>query len=460
LAQIAVKFAMAHEFRTNNPYQSFLFPPSTSDWLSENHVSYFVRDLVSELDLSEFLAGYSSDGRGARAFAPSLMLSVILYGWLRSVYSCRKLASMCMDDVGARMLVGDERPDFRSLNRFRLRHAKAIKGLYLQSVKLCGRVGLVTLTDVAIDGTRISSFASNKRNIFYGRIADEESRHLEFLRRANERADAEDAAEDALYGEDNEGPVVPEALKTAAGRLALIREAKAAMEAEAKARAIKDKERYDKSEPRDRPKRKPVDPDKARPKQSAQYNAVDPDARIQFSSQSGFLLGYNGQIAVDAKSQVIVACDLVREGVDNDFLIPVLSAAISNTGLKPDYVLADRGYYAAKYIEQIESLGMSALIPPPLKKSERERGVTKRDIENLPTRSRIRQMFTSLDVKERFKKRAQSVEPVFGQIKGSPGNSKYARFLRRGLDKCREDWTLLCSVHNLGKLYNWKKAIG
>jgi transposase len=456
---------MALDFRSHNPHQCFLLPPSPDDWLDEGHKAYFVRDVITSLDLRSFVAGYSSDGRGARAYSPWLMLSVILYGWLRGVYSCRKLASLCMDDVGARMLVGSEQPDFRSLNRFRLRHAKAIESVYLQSVTLCSRAGMVSMTDIAVDGTRVASYASNKRNIFYGRIDAEMQRHLEFLRRANECADAQDSAEDELYGEDEAGPKVPDAMKTAAGRLALLREAKAALDKEAKERADADQEGKDESasNAKRRSNTKHPNSDDARPKDSAQYNGVDPQARIQHSCQSGFLLGYNAQVGIDANSQVIVACDLVRQGTDFASLLPMVDQAISNTQVRPQRVLADRGYYSAGNVEQVEAKAITALIPVVLKPSERERpfkaDLSTDEIAKLSTRNRMRHLFCQPAIKELFKKRAQSVEPVFGQIKGCPGHPRYPRFLRRGLEKCRQDWRLLCCVHNLGKLRTYTNRI-
>jgi transposase len=235
---------MAHEYRSHNPHQLFLLPPSPEDWLATDHKAYFVRDLLSSLDMSRFESNMSH-GHGPRTYSPSLMVSVILYGWLRGVYSCRKLASLCRDDIGARLLVGAEQPDFRSLNRFRMRHGVAIKSLYLQSVKLCSKAGLASMTDLAVDGTRIASYASNKRNIHYKHIDAELERHLQFLRQANARADAEDAAEDELYGEDEAGPKVPDKMRTTEGRLALLREAKEELEKEARERAQAENARAD-----------------------------------------------------------------------------------------------------------------------------------------------------------------------------------------------------------------------
>jgi transposase len=454
---------MAHTFRHHNPDQIYLFPPSASDWLSADHCVYVVRDVVSSLDLSKLTSAYSKDGRGAPAFSPSMLLSVVLYGMVHGVYSCRKLAKMCENDIGARLLVGDERPDFRSVNRFRLRHGAAIESLFVQSVHLCQKARIVTLTDVAVDGTKIASFASKKGNITYGKIASEESRHLEFFRRAMERADAEDAAEDALYGEDNAGPPVDERMKSSASRLALLREAKAALEEEERSKAEAKKQEWDDAAPGDRPHAKRPDPENTAPSETAQYNPVDPDSRVQFSCQSGYSQGYNAQVAVDAHSQVIVACDLSNAASDVGFLSRVVSQAIANTSVTPERVLADAGYYSRKNVSDCESRGICALIPPPLKKSERNQtlptGLEEGEIALLAPKQRMMYLLAQPQIRKLYNRRSASVETVFAQMKGSPGHSRYRRFLRRTLEKCREDWALLCCVHNLSKIITWKRAM-
>ena len=112
---------MAHQFRPYSPDQIFLMPPSPREWLPEDHLAYQVSDVVGQLDMSPFLAGYSSDGRGAPAFSPALLTSLLLFGWRRHVYSSRKLAALCLEDVGARVIAAGNSPDHRSINHFRLR---------------------------------------------------------------------------------------------------------------------------------------------------------------------------------------------------------------------------------------------------------------------------------------------------------------------------------------------------
>jgi transposase len=451
---------MAHTFREHNPDQVYLFPPSPSDWLAKDHKAYFVRDIVKLLDMDDFFRVYSQDGRGAPAFSPALLLSIIVYGWMRGVYSCRKLAQLCRDDVGGRYLVGVEQPDFRSINRFRIRHAAAIEKLFLQSVHLCLAAKMVTVSDVAIDGTRISSYGSKRKNIHYGDIAGEEARHIKFLREANARADAEDAADDAKFGSEQECDPVPEAMKTSEGRLKVLREAKAALEAEAKIQAEAKLSKWQRSDPSDRPHYKKPEPETSIPAEAAQYNPTDPESRVQFSCQGGYLQGYNGQIAVDAKSQVIVAVDLSNSATDVGFLVPMIDQVVANTAITPEHILADSGYYSAANVVETEARNATALIPPPLKKNERSRQQTEHlaaePASAQTTKSKMLHAISQPESKAIYKMRRQSVEPVFGQLKGSPGHSRFRRFTRLTLDKCRLDWILLCTVHNFSKYMTLK----
>jgi len=439
-----------------------LLPPSPQDWLPTDHLAYFVRDVVSTLDMSVILASYSSDGRGAAAYSPSMMLSVIFYGWLRDVYSCRKLARLCREDLGARVLVGAEQPDFRSLNRFRLVHGNAMDDLYLQSVLLCSKAGMVTMTDMAVDGTRISSYGSKGRNIRYGRIEAEEERHRAFLREAKARADAADAEEDSLFGPDEAGPALKEEVASREKRLELLGKAKAAMDADAKERAAANRKRWDETPPKERPHTKRPDPETATPEDTDQYNPVDPESRVQYSCQSGFIQGYNGQVAVDADSQVIVACDLTNSPTDVGLLPQMLDQVEKNLGSKPERVLADSGYYSAKNVEDVRGRNMTPLIPPVLKKSERAAeppaDLTDDEVVELSAKNWMRYMLAQPSMKVIFGKRRTSVETVFGQIKGSPGNPGHRRFLRLTLEKCRQDWFLICCLHNLSKYRGFKTA--
>ena len=245
---------MAHEFRNYAPDQVFLMPASPRDWLPEDHLAYQVLDVVSLLDMKPFLTGYSTDGRGAPAYSPLMLTTLLLYGWCLHVYSSRKLEALCRNDVGARIIVAGHDPDHRSINLFRLRHGKALSALFEQSVRLCERTGMIGMVNLAIDGSKIEANASKRKAMSYARMVEEEARLKAEIEGYLRRAQEEDAQEDALFGPDEAGPKLPDELRRRKSRLAKICEAKAALEAEAQAAAAaKQKERADKEAQSDKP---------------------------------------------------------------------------------------------------------------------------------------------------------------------------------------------------------------
>ncbi|MDQ3521330.1 MAG: transposase, partial [Gemmatimonadota bacterium] len=190
---------MAKTFRPYDPDQVLLLPPSLREWLPEEHLVYFVSDLVDSLDLSMIYDAYAEE-RGYPPYHPLLMTKLLLYGYARGVYSSRKLARACAEDVAFRVLCAGSLPDFRTISDFRKRHLAALSGLFLQVLLLCQKAGLVTLGHVAIDGTKIRANASKHKAMSYGRMQEEEERLQAEIDALLKQSAAEDAAEDARYG--------------------------------------------------------------------------------------------------------------------------------------------------------------------------------------------------------------------------------------------------------------------
>src|SRR6266511_591838 len=193
---------MAHQFRPYAPEQPFLLPPDPGEWLSEDHLAYCVRDLVQQLDLAPFRAGYSRDGRGAPPYAPQLLVSLLLYAWCQHIYSSRQIERLCTDDLGGRYLAAGHRPDHRCLSDFRLRHGEALRGLFRQSLRLCQEAGMVSLGHVALDG-EVDAMLT--------------------------RAAQVDAAEDQAFGKEQRGSPLGGELAGRQSRWAKLRAAKAAL---------------------------------------------------------------------------------------------------------------------------------------------------------------------------------------------------------------------------------------
>ncbi len=308
-------------FKAYEPKQGYLLPPSPKDWLPEGHLAHFIDQVVDELDLGAIYASYTEDG-GQPPYHPRMMVKVWLYAFARGIRSSRKLERALWEDVGFRMLSGNQQPDHWTLSEFRRRHLQALGDLFVQTVHLAMRAGLVKLGQVAIDGTKIKAHASKHAAMSYGRMAKEEERLRQEIGRYFHEAEATDQEEDERRGRGG-SEELPNHLRTAQRRLQAIQEAKRSLEEEARERArAEQEERRCRAEAEGEAYRPRKDPQDAQPKARAQRNFTDPESRVMLSSDKAFIQGYNAQAAVDAESQVIVGCKLTNEAGDVGQMAP------------------------------------------------------------------------------------------------------------------------------------------
>jgi len=459
---------MARRYRPYDPDQPYLLPPCPQDWMQEDHLAYCVRDVVEQLDLSAMDAKYSEDTRGAPPLPPRMMVSVLLYSWCSNVYSSRGIASVCVNDLGGRYLAGGHQPDHRTINDFKLRHGEALRGLFLQSLCLCMKAGMVSLGHVSLDGSKIAANASKHKAMSYGRMVEEEARLQAEVDEMMRRSAEADAAEDAQYGKENPGSLFGEEIARRESRLAKLREAKAALEAEVRAAAeAKQAERAAKERAREEAGLgklggpKPKAPEDAQPAEKAQRNFTDPESRIMKGGNGDWVQAYNGQTVVDKDHQVIVACDLTNQAADAPHMQPMIGQVVENTGKKPAKAAADPGYFSAPNVEYLDAEGIEAYIPP-----DRQRhGSPAAPAEALPAEvlagmsvaDRQRHIVSTASGRAEYAHRKCTVEPVFGQIKGCPGRPGFRGFLRRGLEKCRQDWSMVCAAHNFRKYFRYTR---
>jgi hypothetical protein len=276
----------------------------------------------------------------------------------------------------------------------------------------------------------------------------------EYLRKAQEI----DEQEDSLFGKDNAGPNIPEELKRRETRIAKIREAKAALEAEQKAaQEAKEAERKAKQDETGRPPRGPK-PDADRPpKPKAQRNFTDPDSRIMKAGTGNFVQGYNAQAAVDSDCQVIVACELTNQAADVVHFEPMLEQTANNTGERPHHVSADAGYFSKENATSSVCPGAELFIPPDRMKHS-SRGVTPAPADgvaacDLSAADKMRRKLSTETGRAAYAWRKKTVEPVFGQIKGCAGSPGFRQIMRRGLVKAKEEWRWACATHNFLKYF-------
>jgi transposase len=426
---------MSKTFRPYEPDQLLLLPPSLADWVPEDHLARFVGDVVATLDLRAIEETYTEE-RGYPPYHPRLMVGLLLYAYCTGVYSARKIGRQVIDSVAFRFLAAGHTPDFRTLNEFRRRHGSALAALFEQVLRLCRQAGLGKLGRVAIDGTKSKANASKHKAMSYGRMKQDEARLRQEVAELLRRAEQADRDEDAQYGTDRRGDELPAELARRESRLRTIAAAKAALEAEARTAAVAAGK----------------DPDDTPPEDRAQRNFTDPESKIQRSGD-GFVQGYNAQLVV-ADDQLIVAQHVTAAAPDVQEAVPALRRLKAMLGRVPKVVLADGGYWSDANVRTLEGQGSEVLIAT-LRPRRGHQAPTApaprgRPPAGLSPQQRMERRLATRRGRRLYALRKTLVEPVFGQIKHARG---FRQFLRRGLTRVGEEWALVCSAHNLLKLF-------
>jgi transposase len=426
--------AVSKTFRPYQPDQLLALPPSLHEWLPTDHLVYFVSDLVESLDLSAIYSSYTEE-RGFPPYHPLLMTKLWVYAYARGLRSSRKVERATREDVAFRILCAGNEPDFRTLAAFRKRHLATIRDLFLQVLQLCRRAGLAKLDHVALDGTKVKANASKHKAMSYARMIDEDARLRAEVEKMLAESDAIDAAEDAQYGADKRGDELPAELANRKTRLKKIQEAKAALEAEVRA------------------KREASGRGKSTPSPKAQRNFTDPDSRIMLNSDKAYVQAYNAQLAVDADHQIIVAADVVQASNDKQQLIPMVEALVDNCEETPGAVSADAGFWSEANAQRMEYYEIDAFIAPERinRKEWREATVPPEPLPDDATRKeKMRYKLRTTEGRAEYDKRKITVEPVCGQLKTVQG---ITHFLLRGLTSVQGEWLLACMAHNVLKLH-------
>lgn len=452
---------MAYNFIECDRETAYLMPPSLREWLPEGHLAYFIIDAVKQMDLTKFYGKYRSDGCGASAYDPEMMVALMLYTYSQGERSARRIERGCEIDVALRVITANKRPDFSTICRFRSGNEKELRGLFVDVLRLCKEAGLVKVGVVALDGTKIKGAAALSAN-----------RTQEHIKEAVERmfreAKAKDEEEDALYGKDKRGDELPKELQGKESRLKRLQEAKERLERESQEKEqkqtakIAEREADEEATGHKKRGRKPKDP-ATKPEEEAKANITDPESRIM-KARSGYVQGYNAQ-AVATTEQIIVAAAVTQEANDVRQLNPMLEKTdeeLRAAGVeeKIGAVLGDAGYWSEENVKSADADGPELLIATnkdwKQRKALREQPTPRGRIPaGLTARDRMERKLLTNRGRELYKLRGQTIEPVFGQIKSARGCD---RFMRRGIQAADSEWSLICSTHNLLKLWRSGKA--
>jgi len=501
---------MPKSYRPWSPDDPYLLPPDPRAWLPEGHLAHFVLEVVEKLDISAIAdAIQAKDPRGERPFAPRMMLALLVYGYCTGVFSSRKIERKTHEDVAFRYLAGSQHPHFSTICEFRRVHLDAIAALFVQIVQISRRAGLAKLGHVSLDGSKVQANASKHKAMSYDRMVEEEKRLGAEIEALLARGEQQDKADDARLGEGVAETDIPAEIHRREARLARIEAARAALEEEARlARAAQLREQAERArsaaaqaenereraialaraERRDEAARavepagtaaEPADGDEASnegeespsdgefpehaprvtpeglPKPDAQRNFTDPDSRIM--ARGGEIMqAYNGQIAVDGESQIIVAQGLSNQAPDTYYLVPMLERVQSTAGALPEKITADAGFWAPANATWCEEQKVDAYIA-----TQRHRRSAVPEPAAGPAEPRItpqqkmRAKVASPEGQKIYRRRKCIPEPVFGQIKQAMG---FRRFSMRGMDRAKGEWALVCSCHNVRKLWVARRA--
>ena len=439
--------------------------------LPEGELGFFLLDVVPKLDLSQFYASYEQETRGGPPFDPAMMVCLLLYAYCVGVFSSRKIALACERNLAFLAIVGEDRPDFRTISDFRKLHLAAFKAVFVQVVRLAGTAGLVKLGNVSTDGTKIQGNASRHKAMSYGYMKKEVARIQEDIEALVTHAYQQDEAEEAALGS-RRGDELPAALARREVRLAKIEAAMRRLEAEAKGEADAERKRRVEAEAerqrsgKKRQGKAPKEVDET-PADNAQMSFTDPELHIMQTPNKGWDYCGNAQASVDGAYQIIVACDVTEATNDKPQAAP-MGQAILETLKQADIAprqneagegqaipaTLDSGYYSEAATQALEALGFEPYIATA---RQRHHAPEPAALESLATaKERMAAKVRSPAGQALYSRRKVIVEPVFGQIKEARG---FRRFLLRGLAKVRGEWRLVCLGHNLLKLWRYGSAL-
>lgn len=453
--ELMVRARVDKRFRPYDPDQLFLMPPSLNDWLPEGHLARFVGELVDEgLDLEPFLVVFT-EARGFSPYNPRLMLKLLIYGYTTGVCSAREMERRCHDDVAFRFLAANAAPDHRSISRFRRTHLEALSGLFLQSLKLCEKAGMVSLGRVALDGTKRRANASRHKAMSYDRMVEREAVLQAEVDVLLAEAETVDCVEDVSFGAGGTRVDLPAELARRESRLVKIRRARADLEADESLRAA--------AKAADKARKRGLDEvaveaaadaagQAARPAPKSQRNFTDPDSRIMKTSDGSFHQCYNAQTVVDDAFQVIVATALSNRSADGPELPGMLDAVTANCGRAPGQLLADAGYFSESNIEAATQRGVDVYIATGrLKHHEQVPAAPRGPIpKNATPKQRMARKLRTKEGHATYARRKAIVEPVFGQM-DTVQDAKH--LLLRGETAAAQEWDFLAAGHNLLKVF-------
>jgi transposase len=400
------------DFKGYEQGQGQLFPSHLSEALDPSDSVFFIDDFVGGMDLEAFEERYAVAGE--RAYPPRMLLKLWLFGATEGVYSGREIARRLRWDLRFRYLAGGLAPDFRTINRFRIRHREDFAQVFRETVHTARAAGLAQLGRVAIDGTKIRANTSRHKAMSHGRMDPAEAQlEAEIAEILSQLETVNEAEDDTHGGDDAGGGGLPAELQNRQRRIEKLRAVRKQLEAE-RGETLKS---------------------------SSQKSFADPDANMMMTSEGSLQYCYNGQVAANERG-VIVANGVTTSPLDVQQLVPMVEAIQGTTRRKPDMVIADAGYLSEQNLVQLRKKRQRCLV------AVRGRKKTK-----WPRGSETQRMHRLLRLpwaKKIYRTRKTQGERPFAEIKQT---MRFRRFATRGRANIRGEWDLVCAAANTLTLY-------
>ena len=436
---------------------NYLFPPSMNDWLPERHLARYVVEIVEQLNLKVMERAYGTSG--SAPFHPALLLSILVYGYATGVFSSRKLENATYDSVAFRFVAADEHPDHDTLNTFRKRFLKDIEVLMVQVLMIAHTMKVSNFGNIAFDGSKFKANASRHSALSYGHIKKLEEQLKGEVKKLMELAEAADNEKIP------DGMNLPEEIARREDRIKAITEAKTKIEGRAKERFEQEQVEYqDKLNKREvkakesgkKPRGKQPTPPVEGAQDKDQINLTDEESRVMKVSGGGFDQCYNGQIAVDMDSMLIVTTNTVQACNDKQQIEPILQQlkALPVELGKSVNVVADTGYFSSANVKACAEQNITPLIA--VKREEHHPEPMARFTEPPPLKEdateveQMRHLLLTMAGRALYAKRKCTVEPVFGIIKAILG---FRQFSLRGLENTKGEFNLVAMAWNLKRMF-------
>jgi transposase len=328
--------------------QRLLYPSCVFDLLPNDHDCFVFNDIFKQIDISSIDGNYSYIGQNA--FNPHLILGILIYAYSHGVFSSRQIEKKCHQDIAFMYISHLNCPNFRVLSDFRKLNPELLANSFKQSALLAKNLGMVSFGHVSLDGSKFKANSSKHKAMSYEYLKKREEELVNEIHELMDQAKECDQTEDEQH-QDKTGFEIPEELKIKEKRLAKIREAKEALEA----------------------REKEANPNK-KIEETKQISFADKEARLM-GKNGQYEYAYNGQISVDAKSQIIVGQHLSQNANDKKEVEPALDRIQNTMGELPDKISSDNGYLSGPNLEKLNEADVDAYVATGRENKKDERSV-------------------------------------------------------------------------------------